>query len=156
MTSNAVKQMNYWVQISTKMANFASISNFVWFCLFPLSKELKHCNFMSFLSRNGNICLHLRGYMSEPEFPHFLNNWAKLSLVVSKQQGALLKVWLIYSCNLATLRGTLYDSAECFELVIRKNSRSCTHGNYMMLLLISNVCKTFYFCGSLIPSIQCC
>ena len=38
--------------------------------------------------------------------------------------------------------------------MIRKNTRACTHGNYVTLLLISNVHKTFYFCGSLFEAVS--
>ena len=127
------------------------------FVYFPFRKSWNIViSWVSLVETAMFVCIYVGICRNHAELPHFLNNWAKLSLVVSKQQGALLKVWLIYSCNLATLHGMLFDSPECFELVIRKNSRSCTHRNYMMLLLISNVYKTFYFCGSLIPSIQCC
>ena len=36
-----------------------------------------------------------------------------------------------------------FDSTECIELMIRKNTRSCTHGNYLTFLLICNEYKTF-------------
>ena len=43
MTSDADKQVNYLTEIIIKMANFARISNFVLFCLFPhfLSAEIR-------------------------------------------------------------------------------------------------------------------
>ena len=50
----------------------------------------------------------------------------------------------------------LFDSSECFKLTTRENTRSCTHGNYMTLLFISQMYKTFYFCRSSIRSFQCC
>ena len=40
----------------------------------------------------------------------------------------------------------MYYSSECFDLMICKNARSCPHGNYMTLLLISSVYKTLA-CG---------
>ena len=43
----------------------------------------------------------------------------------------------------------LIDSSECIELMICKNTRSCTQGNYMTSLLIPYVYKTFYICGSI-------
>ena len=32
-----------------------------------------------------------------------------------------------------------FDNSEYFGLIIRKNTRFCTHGNYTTLLLMSNV-----------------
>ena len=48
------------------------------------------------------------------------------------------------------------DSSECFELMMRKNTRSCTHWKLVITSYNSHVYKTLCFYGSLMRSIQSC
>ena len=83
---------------------------------------------------------------SSTEFVNTMLRYVKyISIWVVKAPQYIYRVYSVYKKNrtfeIQVIWKPLYkfDRTECFQLIIRKNTRSCTHGNYMKLLLSSHV-----------------